>query len=103
VFCCRRGTAAAPRRACSSRSPPRSQLESYEALRAELGARPADAALAWLLHHPVVTGVIIGPRTVEQLTGSWRALALSLSGEALRKLDEIWPASGREAPQAYAW
>src|SRR5215469_7059230 len=33
----------------------RPQLESYEALCQELGERPADVALAWLLHNPAVT------------------------------------------------
>ena len=81
----------------------RSQLEAYEALCEQLGERPADVALAWLLHNPVVTAPIIGPRTVEQLTGSLRALEISLSDETLRRLDEIWPGPGGEAPQAYAW
>ena len=30
-------------------------------------------ALAWLLHNPVVTAPIIGPRTAEQLDGALRA------------------------------
>jgi aryl-alcohol dehydrogenase-like predicted oxidoreductase len=60
-------------------------------------------ALAWLLRNPVVTSPIIGPRTMEQLTGSLRALELGLSGEALKQLDEIWPGPGGEAPEAYAW
>ena len=81
----------------------RSQLEAYEALCAQLGERPADVALAWLLHNPAVTAPIIGPRTAEQLTASLRALEVSLSEETLRKLDEIWPGPGGEAPQAYAW
>ena len=81
----------------------RSKLEAYEALCQELGEGPADVALAWLLHNPVVTGPIIGPRTVEQLTGNLRALEVSLSDEALRRLDEIWPGPGGEAPNAYAW
>jgi NDP-hexose C3-ketoreductase / dTDP-4-oxo-2-deoxy-alpha-D-pentos-2-ene 2,3-reductase len=81
----------------------RSQLEAYEALCEQLGERPADVALAWLLHNPVVTAPIVGPRTVEQLTGSLRALEISLSDETLRRLDEIWPGPGGEAPQAYAW
>jgi aryl-alcohol dehydrogenase-like predicted oxidoreductase len=81
----------------------RSQLESYEALCQELGEGPADVALAWLLHNPVVTAPIIGPRTIEQLTGSLRALEISLSDETLRRLDEIWPGPGGEAPRAYAW
>jgi aryl-alcohol dehydrogenase-like predicted oxidoreductase len=46
---------------------------------------------------------IIGPLTVEQLTGSLRALEVRLSEETLKRLDEIWPGPGGEAPQAYAW
>jgi len=81
----------------------RSQLERYESLCQPLGEQPADVALAWLLHNDVVTAPIIGPRTVEQLTGSLRALKIALSDETLRKLDEIWPSPGGEAPKAYAW
>jgi aryl-alcohol dehydrogenase-like predicted oxidoreductase len=60
-------------------------------------------ALAWLLHNPAVTSPIIGPRNLEQLTGSARAFDLNLSKETLKKLDEIWPGPGGEAPEAYAW
>jgi len=81
----------------------RPQLERYEALCEELGEEPAAVALAWLLHNPVVTAPIMGPLTVEQLEKSLRALEISLSSEILRRLDEIWPGPGGEAPQAYAW
>jgi aryl-alcohol dehydrogenase-like predicted oxidoreductase len=81
----------------------RSQLEEYEALCAQLGEEPANIALAWLLHNPAVTAPIIGPRTAEQLTGSLRSLEISLSDGTLRRLDEIWPGPGGEAPNAYAW
>jgi aryl-alcohol dehydrogenase-like predicted oxidoreductase len=81
----------------------RSQLDAYEAVCQQIAERPADVALAWLLHSPVVTATIIGPRTVEQLTGSLRAVEISLSEETLRRLDEIWPGPGGEAPEAYAW
>ncbi len=81
----------------------RAQLEAYEDLCADMGENPADVALAWLLHNPVVTAPIIGPRTMEQLVGSARALEISLSEEALVKLDEIWPGPGGAAPEAYAW
>ena len=67
------------------------------------GEQPADAALAWLLHNPVVTAPIIGPRTLEQLTGSLRALEIKLDQAALKVLDEIFPGPGGEAPEAYAW
>lgn len=81
----------------------RSQLEQWEAFCRELGEQPADVALAWLLANPVVTAPIIGPRTLGQLTGSLRALDLKLDQAALKKLDEIWPGPGGEAPEAYAW
>jgi len=81
----------------------RPQLEKYEAFCKELGEKPADVALAWLLHNPAVTSPIIGPRTMEQLEGSVRALEITLDEEALAKLDEIWPGPGGPAPEAYAW
>ena len=81
----------------------RPKLEAWEAFCKELGEKPADVALAWLLHNPVVTAPIIGPRTMEQLTGSLRALEIKLDEAALKKLDEIWPGPGGEAPEAYAW
>lgn len=79
------------------------QLTAYEALCDEIGETPADVALAWLLHNPVVTAAISGPRTVEQLRQNLRAPSLTLSSETLAKLEEIWPGPGGEAPKAYAW
>src|SRR5213595_3749340 len=81
----------------------RAQLETYEPFCRELGASPADVALAWLLANPAVSAPIIGPRTMEQLTGSLRALEITLSAEQLARLDRIWPGPGGEAPEAYAW
>lgn len=81
----------------------RSQLEAWEKFCKELGEQPADVALAWLLHNPAVTAPIIGPRTMDQLTGSLHALELTLDEDTLKKLDEIWPGPGGEAPEAYAW
>jgi aryl-alcohol dehydrogenase-like predicted oxidoreductase len=40
---------------------------------------------------------------VEQLTGSLRALKIRLSKADMKKLDEIWPGPGGEAPEAFAW
>jgi len=79
------------------------QLQQWESLCAEMGEQPADVALAWLLRQPAVTAPIIGPRTLEQLTGSLRALEIKLSAEQLEILDEIWPGPGGLAPEAYAW
>jgi aryl-alcohol dehydrogenase-like predicted oxidoreductase len=81
----------------------RTRLEAYEALCREIGAAPADVALAWLLHNPVVTAPIIGPRTLAQLSDGLHALELTLSADTLASLDRIWPGPGGEAPEAYAW
>jgi aryl-alcohol dehydrogenase-like predicted oxidoreductase len=81
----------------------RTQLEAYESLCKELGEAPADVALAWLLHNPVVTAPIIGPRTLEQLHGNLKSLEVKLSDEVMKRLDEIWPGPGGAAPEAYAW
>src|SRR5262245_27256738 len=81
----------------------RPQLEAYEVLCRELGERPADVALAWLLRNPVVTAPIVGPRTRDQLTTSLHALDITLAAETSEQLDRIWPGPGGEAPEAYAW
>jgi aryl-alcohol dehydrogenase-like predicted oxidoreductase len=81
----------------------RPQLEAYEALCDEIAQAPSDVALAWLLHNPVVTAAISGPRTVEQLRQNLKAPSMTLSDETLAKLDDIWPGPGGEAPNAYAW
>jgi aryl-alcohol dehydrogenase-like predicted oxidoreductase len=81
----------------------RPKIEQYEAFCETLGEQPADVGLAWLLHQPAVTAPIIGPRTIEQLTGSLRALELKLAPESLKRLDEIFPGPGGAAPEAYAW
>ncbi len=80
----------------------RPKLEKWEAFCDERGELPGDVALAWLLHQKAVTAPIIGPRTMEQLDGSIKALDIKLDGEALAKLDEIFPAF-KTAPEHYAW
>lgn len=80
-----------------------SQLQLYESFCKELGEKPSNIALAWLIHNPIVTAPIIGPRTIDQLVDSMRSLDIELSEDRLKKLDEIWPGPGGEAPEAYAW
>jgi aryl-alcohol dehydrogenase-like predicted oxidoreductase len=81
----------------------RSELETYESFCRDLGERPADVALAWLLRDPVVTAPIIGPRTLPQLEETLHALELDLPDDVCARLDEIWPGPGGQAPEAYAW
>jgi aryl-alcohol dehydrogenase-like predicted oxidoreductase len=81
----------------------RPQLEAYEELCRTLGEQPADVAIAWLLHQDGVTAPIIGPRTMDQLNGSIRALEVKLDKEHLDRIDQIFPGPGGEAPEAFAW
>jgi aryl-alcohol dehydrogenase-like predicted oxidoreductase len=54
-------------------------LEAFEAEALERGVSMAGLALGWLLHHPRVTGVIVGPRRPEQLEPAREALGLELT------------------------
>ena len=81
----------------------RAQLESYERLCAEIGHKPANVGLSWLLQMPGVTAPIVGPRTMEQLDDAVAAEALKLDEGVMKKLDAIWPGPGGQAPEAYAW
>ena len=80
----------------------RDQLEAYEGLCRELGAKPAEVALAWLLRNPVVSTTAVGATTSEELRSGLSALSVQLDVEVVERLDRIWPGPG-EAPQAYAW
>ena len=80
----------------------RAKLEPWEALCKELGERPADVALAWLLNNKVVTAPIVGPRTNQQLDETLRALEIAFAQETLDKLDSIFPGF-KTAPEHYAW
>ena len=81
----------------------RPQIQAYENLCKEIGQKPADVALAWVLNNPVVTSPIVGPRTIRQLEENVKSLEIKLTDETLKKLDEIWPGPGNQAPEAYAW
>jgi len=79
------------------------QIESYEKLCKEIGEGPANVALAWLLHNPVITAPIIGPRTLKQLEDCVHSIDIILEEEVITKLNKIWPGPGGEAPEAYSW
>jgi aryl-alcohol dehydrogenase-like predicted oxidoreductase len=51
------------------------------------GAQVAQVALAWLLHQPVVTSVIVGAKTLQQLDANLAAADLMLDDDELAKLD----------------
>jgi aryl-alcohol dehydrogenase-like predicted oxidoreductase len=49
----------------------------------------AQIALAWLLHQPVVTTIIIGATKQHQLTDNLAAVQVKLSADELKKLDAV--------------
>jgi aryl-alcohol dehydrogenase-like predicted oxidoreductase len=65
----------------------------------EKQATVAQLALAWLLHQPVVTSVIIGANKLEQLTDNLNATTIKFSSEELSKLDAI----SKLSPEYPAW
>lgn len=80
----------------------RDKIQAYEDLLDKHGLAPGEAALAWLLTRPGVTGPIVGPRTTDQLASAVRAVDLQLSEELLTELDGIFPGPG-PSPEAFAW
>ena len=66
--------------------------DTIDAMRAIAEAKKvsvAQVALAWLLHQPVVTSVIVGAKRVDQLDDNIAATAVKLSAEELAQLDEV--------------
>jgi aryl-alcohol dehydrogenase-like predicted oxidoreductase len=78
------------------------KIEAWEGLCRELGHKPADVALAWMLQDSRITAPIIGPRTIEQLEGSLAALEIKPDEETNKKINEIFPGH-KTAPEDYAW
>ncbi len=62
-------------------------------------ATVAQIALAWLLHQPTVTSVIIGARKTTQLADNLGAVDFALDAEELKKLDEV----SRLSPEYPGW
>lgn len=53
------------------------------------GVSVAQVALAWLLHQPQVTSVIVGAKRPEQLADNLASTQLTLSADELRALDGV--------------
>ncbi|RPD49956.1 aldo/keto reductase [Hymenobacter sediminis] len=63
------------------------------------GATVAQLALAWLLHQPVVSSVIIGAKKMDQLEDNLKAVDVQLTPEDLQQLDEV----SKLAPEYPGW
>jgi aryl-alcohol dehydrogenase-like predicted oxidoreductase len=63
-------------------------VEVLKKVASEVSTTPARAALAWVQQRPGVTSTIIGARTIEQLEDNLGALAIKLTPEQIKKLDD---------------
>ena len=64
-------------------------IDVMDGIAKEQGATVARVALAWLLHQPHVTTVILGARTAEQLEDNLAATGLRLTPKQLEQLDAV--------------
>ncbi|MFW6003612.1 MAG: aldo/keto reductase [Halanaeroarchaeum sp.] len=62
--------------------------DELDAVAEEVGATPAQIALAWLMHRDGVTAPIVGARTVAQLEENLVAATIDLDEEHVRRLTE---------------
>jgi len=65
-------------------------LERVVELAREKGVKPAQIALAWLLHQPGVTAPVIGASKMSHLEEAVKALDVSLSPEEKTCLEELY-------------
>ena len=63
--------------------------DALGALADEAGLTLPQLATAFVAHHPAVSTVVIGPRTLQQLDGSLAADGVVLSADVLDRIDEI--------------
>ena len=71
-------------------------IDAVGEVAAESGVTSAQVALAWVGAQPAVTSVILGARTVEQLTDNLAAADLDLTAEQLEPAQRGQrPAGGR--------
>lgn len=64
-------------------------IDALKPMAESKGASVAQLALAWLLHQPVVTSVIIGAKKTEQLDDNLKAVDVTFTAEELAQLDTI--------------
>jgi aryl-alcohol dehydrogenase-like predicted oxidoreductase len=66
-------------------------LDGLAAAAAEHGVSMAGLALGWLLAHPGVSSIVVGPRNPEQLGPVRQAMALDLSPDDFEQVGSLFP------------
>lgn len=73
------------------------QLAAYQELCDGAGVTMLQATYAWLLSHEVLSSVIAGATTPEQVRANAEAGTVELPGDVLDAIDDLFPIPGREA------
>ena len=66
-------------------------VDALKPLAAEKGVTLAELALAWVMRQPGITSPITGPRTMDHLLSSLKALEVRFTEEDYRRIDAICP------------
>jgi aryl-alcohol dehydrogenase-like predicted oxidoreductase len=74
-------------------------VEAMRPMAAARGVSVAAIALAWLLHQPVVSSVIVGARRPDQLAENLAASEIELASDELARLDAL----GAPEPEYPGW
>lgn len=72
------------------------RIDALQPLASELDVSLAELALAWCLHEPGVSSVIVGATNKKQLEQNCRAADLQLPSDASKRIDELF-APGTES------
>ena len=63
-------------------------VEKLRAVGAKHGRSPGEAAIAWTLRHPAVTGAIVGARSPKQVEGTIGAMEFRLTPEEIAEIEK---------------
>jgi len=74
-------------------------IDVLQEMAKEKGSSVAQLALAWLLHQPAVTTVIIGANKMEQLEDNFKATGVKFTAEELERIDAV----SKLEPEYPAW
>ena len=64
-------------------------IDVMQGFATQKGVTVAQISLAWLLHQPVVTSIIVGAKKQEQLIDNLKAIELNRTVDELSKLNEV--------------
>lgn len=67
------------------------KAEEFSSIAGELGAAPADFAIAWCMANSAVTSVILGAWSSAELEADLRAVDLAIPDDVMARLDALFP------------